>query len=92
MLHLLGERSACIEAPCRRVAALLLRHYGEHGEFPSIRTLARAAHTSRSSADRRYTVVMQAWRRILAASELRAGGAKPSKRGPLPCQLTPSAL
>lgn len=92
LLHVLEQRSAQLEAACRRIAAVLLRHYEDYEELPSIRTLARAAPTSRSSADRRYRVVMQAWRRTLAASGFWPGAPVPSKHAPPPDSSAPSLL
>lgn len=67
MLALLGQRTAEMAGSRQRVAALLVESFERDQEFPPVRAIATATHTSLGTAQRCRQEAIQAFRRTLTA-------------------------
>lgn len=67
----LWAQSNAMGSRLSRVAVFMLEFYEQHGEFPSIRTIAEATQYGYGTAERSHRAVLCAWRRALSAAGLR---------------------
>jgi DNA-directed RNA polymerase specialized sigma24 family protein len=71
LLSLLRRQARRVAGPDWRTAAFMLKYYGEEQEFPPVRTIAEATHSSHGTAQRWRETVLAAWRRTLTAFDLK---------------------
>ncbi|MCX6927921.1 MAG: hypothetical protein NT154_32635 [Verrucomicrobia bacterium] len=64
---LLRREAKRAEQPYRQAAAFMLDHFHSEQEFPSVRAIAEAIHTSPSCAHRYSKAILSVWRRTLTA-------------------------
>ncbi len=74
LLRFLFKRAAQLAQPQRPTAMLMLAHYERVHEFPSVRALAQAAHSSQGAAQRNRRAILASWRHILTTCELEVLG------------------
>ena len=70
LLGLLGQRTASMPARLRGVALFMIDHYRKEQQFPTVRAIAQATHTSQGAAQLHRRAVLAYWRHILTACEL----------------------
>jgi hypothetical protein len=68
---LLRRQASRVEQPCRRTALFMLDYFGKEQAFPTVRTIAEATDTSHGTAQRCRDLILVAWRRTLAAFDIR---------------------
>src|SRR5439155_17337825 len=65
---LLSQGTASMPARSREVALFMLKHYRIEQQFPTVRAIAQATHSSHGAAQLHRRAVMASWRRITAAA------------------------